>query len=89
LRDELERRKCDVHKTPAEYQKLFDENKQKGRQLAYLNAYEHNGQPRFTAIWNSSAQGASKSRLGLSGGEYQAEWGSALKSGLLTRAAPG
>jgi Bacterial tandem repeat domain 1/Peptidase family M23 len=75
--------------TPAEYQKLFDENKQKGRQLTYLNAYEHNGQPRFTAIWNSSTQGAFKARHGLSGGEYQAEWESALKSGMLTRMVTG
>jgi len=75
--------------TSAEYQKLTDENKHKGRQLAYLNAYEHNGQPRFTAIWNSSIKGAFKARHGLSGGEYQAEWEDARKSGMLTRAVTG
>ena len=75
--------------TPAEYQKLSDENKEKGRQLAYLNAYEHQGQPRFSAIWNSSTQGGFKARHGLSGGAYQQEWEDALKGGLLTRAVTG
>jgi hypothetical protein len=75
--------------TPAEYQKLFDENKEKGRQLAYLNAYEHQGQPRFSAIWNSATQGTFKARHGLSGGQYQQEWEGALQGGLLTRAVTG
>ena len=74
--------------TPGEYQNLADENKQKGRQLVYLNAYEHLGQPRFTAIWNS-ATGAFKARHGLSGQAYQNEWESATKGGLLTRAVTG
>lgn len=75
--------------TPAEYQNLFDENKQKGRQLAYLNAYEYQGQPRFSAIWNSATQGAFKARHDLSGSAYQQEWESALKGGMLTRAVTG
>ena len=75
--------------TPAEYQQLFDENKQKGRQLAYLNAYEHQGQPRFSAIWNAATQGAFKARHGLSGGAYQQEWEDALQGGLLTRVVTG
>jgi hypothetical protein len=75
--------------TPAEYQQLSDENKQKGRQLAYLNAYEHQGQPRFTAIWNSSTKGSFKARHDLSGGQYQQEWESSLKGGMLTRAVTG
>ena len=75
--------------TAAEYQQLFDENKEKGRQLAYLNVYEHQGQPRFSAIWNSATQGAFKARHGLSGGAYQQEWEDALKGGLLTRAVTG
>ena len=29
--------------TPSEYQKQFDENAKKGRQVAYLNAYKHKG----------------------------------------------
>jgi Polyglycine hydrolase-like, structural repeat/Peptidase family M23 len=75
--------------TAAEYQNLFDENKQKGRQLAYLNVYEHQGQPRFSAIWNSSTLGTFKARHGLSGNDYQQEWEDARKSGLLTRAVTG
>jgi hypothetical protein len=75
--------------TAAEYQNLSDANKQKGRQLAYLNVYEHQGQPRFSAIWNSATQGAFKARHGLSGSEYQQEWEAARKGGLLTRAVTG
>jgi hypothetical protein len=75
--------------TPAEYQQLSDENKQKGRQLAYLNAYEYQGQPRFTAIWNSTTKGGFKARHDLSGGQYQQEWESSLKDGMLTRAVTG
>jgi murein DD-endopeptidase MepM/ murein hydrolase activator NlpD len=75
--------------TGAEYQNLFDENKQKGRQLVYLNVYEHQGEPRFSAIWNSATKGAFKARHGLSGSDYQQEWEDARKSGLLTRAVSG
>ena len=75
--------------TAAEYQQKFEENKQKGRQLAYLNVYEHQGQPRFSAIWSSSAQGGSKALHGLSGTAYQQEWEDATKAGLLTRAVTG
>jgi hypothetical protein len=73
------------------FQKSFDrdENKQQGRQLAYLNAYEHQGQPRFTAIWNSATKGSFKARHGLSGGQYQQEWEAAVKTGMLTRAVTG
>lgn len=75
--------------TSSEYQSLANENKQKGRQLVYLNAYEHLGQPRFTAIWSSATQGQFKARHGLSGPAYQDEWESATKGGLLTRAVTG
>ena len=75
--------------TPAEYQNLVEENKQKGRQLVYLNAYEHMGQPRFTAIWNSATKGAFKARHGLTGQAYQNEWESATKSGLFTQLVTG
>jgi murein DD-endopeptidase MepM/ murein hydrolase activator NlpD len=75
--------------TADEYRKLFDENRQKGRQLAYLNVYEHQGQPRFSAIWNSAAQGGFKARHDLSGAQYQGEWEAALKGGMLTRAVAG
>lgn len=75
--------------TAAEYQSLFNENKAKGRQLAYLNVYEHQGQPRFSAIFTSSTQGAFKARHDLSGNAYQQEWEDARKGGLLTRAVSG
>jgi hypothetical protein len=71
--------------TAADYQKQFDENKEQVRQIAYLNAYEHNGEPRFTAIWNSVTNGTFKARHGLSSNQYQNEWEEALKNGLLTR----
>lgn len=74
--------------TAAEYQSKFDENTQKGRHLSYLNVYEHQGQPRFSAIWNSSTPG-SKARHGLSGNEYQQEWENSRKAGLLTRLVTG
>jgi hypothetical protein len=75
--------------TATEYQTLFNENKEKGRQLAYLNVYEHQGQPRFSAIWNSATQGAFKARHDLSSSGYQQEWESARQAGLLTRAVTG
>ncbi|MEA5567336.1 hypothetical protein [Anabaena sp. UHCC 0399] len=71
--------------TSAQYQQLFNENQQQGRQVAYLNAYQHNGQTRFTAIWNSVSQGTFKARHNLSSQQYQNEWESAQNSGLLTR----
>lgn len=75
--------------TGAEYQQLSDENKQQGRQLAYLNAYEHQGQPRFTAIWKSAATGGFKARHDMSSGQYQQEWQQAVNGGMLTRAVTG
>lgn len=75
--------------TPEEYQKESDDNKQKGRQLIYLNAYEHNGTPRFTAIWRAGVSGNFKARHDLSGSEYQEEWEDARKSGMLTHAVTG
>lgn len=74
--------------TGAEYQTLFEENKQKGRHLAYLNAYEHQGQPRFSAIWNAATPD-SKARHGLTGNAYQQEYEDSRKAGLLTRVVTG
>jgi hypothetical protein len=75
--------------TSAEYQEKTEENKAKGRQLIYLNGYEHNGQARFSAIWRAGVQGAFKARHDLSGNQYQDEWEEARKGGLLTRAVTG
>lgn len=72
--------------TPAQYQQEFDANRQAGRHLQYLNAYEHNGSPYFSAIWSSGGQGASKARHGLTSAEYQKEWQEATQAGMLTQA---
>lgn len=69
----------------AEYQQAFNANAQAGRQLVYLNAYVHEGQPQFSAIWSSKASGAYKARHGLTGSQYQSEWENTTKAGYLTR----
>ena len=72
-----------------QYQAAFNDNKAKGRRLAYLNAYMHNGQPRFTAIWSSGIKGLGASSHGLTNSQYQAEWSKQRKRGLLTRLVTG
>ena len=74
--------------TGAEYQSKFDENSKQGRHLAYLNVYDHQGSPRFSAIWNSATP-SSKARHGLSSDAYQQEWEASIKAGLLTRVVTG
>ena len=71
--------------TAAQYQQTVDANAQAGRQLVYVNAYVHGGQPYFSAIWSSKANGAYKARHGLSGSQYQNEWSNTTKAGYLTR----
>ena len=71
--------------TPGQYQQRFNENSKKGRQVAYLNAYNHKGKQYFSAIWNSKTSGPFKARHGLSGSQYQTEWTNTTKSGFLTR----
>jgi hypothetical protein len=75
--------------TPAEYQKAVTTNAQLGRNVIYLNAYLHNGQPHFSAIWSSKATGESKARHGLTSSQYQTEWQTAQSNGLLTRQVTG
>lgn len=75
--------------TPSQYQQLFTQNRMNGRQLAYLNAYQHNGQTRFTAIWNSATKGKFSAKHGLSSSQYQSHWNTNTKSGLLTRVVTG
>jgi len=69
----------------AQYQQQFDANIAAGRQLSYLNAYIHNGKPRFTAIWRSGISGAYRAKHGMSGSSYQSNWNDALGDGFLTR----
>jgi hypothetical protein len=75
--------------TPNEYQTLFNENKQAGRGVAYLNAYHHDGDNFIVAIWTSQTSTNGKQRHGLTGAQYQDEWESATNSGMLTRAVTG
>ncbi|WP_167285109.1 peptidoglycan DD-metalloendopeptidase family protein [Marilutibacter alkalisoli] len=69
----------------AQYQQAFNDNAQQGRKLVYVNAYVHGGQPHFSAIWSSKANGAYKARHGLTGSQYQSEWEATTKAGYLTR----
>lgn len=71
--------------TATEYQQAFNSNAQQGRQVVYLNAYVHSGQPYFSAIWSSKANGPYKARHGLSSVQYQSEWQGNTSAGLLTR----
>lgn len=75
--------------TPAEYQALFNENDGKGRQVVYLNGYNHDGAPFLVAIWNAKTGAASKARHGMSGAGYQTEYDGARARGLLTRTVTG
>jgi hypothetical protein len=75
--------------TASEYQDEFDKNKAAGRQLAYLNAYTHNGGVRFSAIWNAVTKGEFAARHGLTGFEYQAEWKKWTGKGYLTQVVTG
>jgi hypothetical protein len=75
--------------TPQEYDQVSDENLGQGRQIAYLIAYEHNNQPRFSAIWNSITTGEVKARIGLTSSEYHEEWRDFTNRGLLTQVVTG
>ena len=72
----------------SEYQKLTTEQDQSGRQLIYLNVYEHDGQPYFSAIYGP-APPAKKASHGLSGADYQKEWQKAREASMLTRCVSG
>jgi hypothetical protein len=74
--------------TPGEYQKLTTEQYDAGRHLVYLNAYEHEGQPFFSAIY-ASGGGPRKARHGLSGAQYQEEWQQAREASLRTHCVTG
>jgi hypothetical protein len=68
----------------AGYQEVYNNNSKAGRKPIYLNAYMHNGQPFISAIFASKPTDARKDRHLMSAKEYQDEWSSALKAGLLT-----
>jgi hypothetical protein len=75
--------------TPAQYQTLYDSNKAAGRHVAFLNGYEHAGNPYIAAIFTSSTPAGGKQRHGMTGAKYQTEWSSAMGSGLSTRTVTG
>lgn len=75
--------------TPDQYQRYFDANYKRGRQLAYLNAYKHRGSTRFSAIWTSAGRGSFSARHGLTSGQYQQHWQSNTQNGRLTRVVTG
>lgn len=69
----------------ADYQKLYNDNSAEGRKPLYLNAYMHQGSPYISAIFGQVSAGARKDRHGMSGVDYQTEYASAIKAGMLTR----
>ncbi len=73
----------------SDYQGLFDDNAAAGRQVVYLNGYEHNGTAYLSTIFSSSATGSYKARHGLSSSDYQSEWESARVASLPTRIVTG
>ncbi|HXG80811.1 MAG TPA: peptidoglycan DD-metalloendopeptidase family protein [Sphingomicrobium sp.] len=73
----------------ADYQQAFNENVAAGRRVAYLNGYNHNGQPFISAIFTSQIPAGGKQRHGLSGAAYQNEYDSARQAGMLTRIVTG
>ena len=75
--------------TASEYQTKYDANNAAGRKLAYLNGYNHNGSPRFTAIWTAAAPAVKKAKHGISSSKYQAQFNDAMSKGFRTRAVTG
>lgn len=76
--------------TPNEYQTKFNENSTAGRQLVYLNAYNHGSNGiRFSAIWHSAVSGSTIAKHGLNSANYQEEWKTATDKGFLTQCVTG
>jgi len=75
--------------TPAEYQNEYEQNDADGRQLVYLQAYNHNGAVRFSAIWYPAFSSAIAARHGMTSEEYQEEWEQWTGSEYLTRGVTG
>lgn len=76
--------------TPTQYQEEFDQNTAAGRHLRYLNAYVHNGEPRFTAIWSSQPAISSwAARHGLTTNGYESQWQTNMNAGRRTQAVTG
>jgi murein DD-endopeptidase MepM/ murein hydrolase activator NlpD len=75
--------------TAADYQTNYTDNKDAGRRLIYLNSYVYDGEPRYTAIWASSAETNVFARHGMSSASYQSYWNSRTSAGWDTAAVSG
>ncbi|RMG61658.1 MAG: hypothetical protein D6715_13210, partial [Calditrichaeota bacterium] len=68
-----------------QYQKVFNQQKQKGRRLVYLNAFRYKGKNYFSAIWHSQQKGAYRARHNMSASKLNSEWRNWRNKGFLTR----
>lgn len=77
--------------TAEQYQRAWNENTAAGRELAYLNAYQQGGAPRFSAIFQQKVAGSGGTigRHGLTGSAYPAEFTKRTSEGYLTRVVVG
>jgi CubicO group peptidase (beta-lactamase class C family) len=76
--------------TPDEYQTKFDDNKEIGRHLHYLNSYLHEGKLRFSAIWAEKPEVSGLiARHGLTAEQFVTSWEDAMSAGFRTRAITG
>ena len=75
--------------TDDEYQQQWNANAATGRHVAYLSAYNHNGEVRFSAIFQqTNIEGNEATTVGrhhLTSSAYQSEFDSRLGQGYLTR----
>lgn len=72
-----------------DYQTQFDANVAAGRRLAYVNVFNENGSPRFSAIWNQADSGTWAARHGRTSAEYQQDFNTLTSQGLQPRAVTG
>jgi len=59
--------------SPAQYQTEYNTNKQNGYRLTCVNGYTHNGQERYTAIWEQITGPLMATHHGMSGAQYQSK----------------
>jgi murein DD-endopeptidase MepM/ murein hydrolase activator NlpD len=73
----------------SQYQAEFDEQRQAGRYLKYLNTYVHGGVVYYSAVWDSVPYGAWAARHALSASQYQSNYDYWTGYGYLTRLVTG
>ena len=73
--------------TPEQYQKEWNDNVAAGRQLAYLSAYQHLNEVRFSALFQQKVIGSGQTvgRHHLTSAQMQDEYDKWLGQGMLTR----